>query len=112
MFSIAFIISLIRVATFVIFAVLLEKIYYYRKLNSEQKKIFKHNSLSNLSAYLIIGFSVSTILNTTADSYIYRISSVLAIYGPWMFILTGFLIYIKNVRYNINVRNKILDKSI
>ena len=110
MFSFAFIISLIRVATFVIIAALVEKIYFNRKLNLEQKSVFKYNSRSNVSAYIIIALSIATIFNITEDSYIFRQSSIVAIYGPWLFICMGLMIYIRNLRYNILLRNKILDK--
>ena len=112
MFSISFLISIIRIATFVIFAFLFEKIFYNRNLNSEQKKLYNYNSRNNISSYLIIGLSVSTIFNITEDSYIYRINSLMAIYGPWLFILTGVLILIKNLKYNIRVKQKIFENKI
>ena len=112
MFSTAFIISLIRVATFVIFSVLLEKVYYHRSLSLAQKKIFNHSSRNNISAYIIVALSISTLLNTTEDSYIYRVNSLLAFYGPWLFILTGLLIFKKNLKYNNLLKKKIIENKL
>ena len=109
MFTIAFIISLIRVATFVIFAFLIERICFHRNLSSEKIKIFNYNSRNNLSSYIIIALSVSTIINTTEESYIFRVSSLLAIYGPWFFILTGLMMYIRNLKFNILLRRRLLS---
>ena len=110
MFSFAFIISLIRVATFVIVAALVERIYFNRKLNLEQKSVFKYNSRSNVSAYIIIALSIATILNITEDSYVFKVNSIVAIYAPWLFIFMGLFIYVRNLKYNTILRNKILEK--
>lgn len=108
MFTISFIISLIRVATFVIFSFLIERIYFHRNLSSEKVKIFNYNSRNNLSSYIIVALSVSTILNTTEDSYIFRVNSLLAIYGPWFFILTGLIMYVRNLKFNILLKRRLL----
>jgi hypothetical protein len=108
LFTISFIISLIRVATFVIFAFLIERIYFQRNLSSEKVKIFNYNSRNNLSSYIIIALSISTILNTSENSYIFKVNSSLAIYGPWFFILTGLIMYVRNLKFNILLKRRLL----
>ena len=110
MLSLSFIVNLIRIATFVIFAVILEKMFYNRKLNKTQKLIFKYNCRRNVSSYIIIGLSIATMFSITESSYIYVVNKAVANYGPWLFLIIGVFLSINNYKFNKKLINSILKK--
>ena len=109
MLTINFFISLIRIATFVIFAILIEKLFYNRKLDKSQKLIFKSNCRNNVNAYIIIGFSIITLFNISESSYIFYINKYIANYGPWLILLIGIMLCIKNYKFNNKLKKIILE---